>query len=356
MSSLAGRWAILVSVSAVAIALLTLAKLPGAFLLGAMIGSVVLVTWSTPVKVGTAVSATAMALVGCMIGRVITRGTVHMMAQNWLVFAVAVVSVIVAAAAFSDGRWRACASYLERAAVWGAFPGAASVMVFMSEAFGADVRLLVAFMQYMRVAVVAIVASAVARFFGFNATGASGTPLFAPIDWPAFGLALALAACGVLAATRTKIPAGGLMVPFVLTPLVTNLADLHVELPRWLLAIAYIVLGWNIGLRFTHDVVKAAARAFPRVLAGVLALIAVCGALSIALAAVTHVDALTAYLAMSPGGADTAAIIAASAHHRPRLRHGDADRTLHADPAHRTEDRRLGCTPRLTRCHGLQTN
>ena len=35
-------------------------------------------------------------------------------------------------------------------AVWGSSPGAATAMVLMAEAFGADARL-VAFMQYLRV-------------------------------------------------------------------------------------------------------------------------------------------------------------------------------------------------------------
>jgi membrane AbrB-like protein len=43
-----------------------------------------------------------------------------------------------------------------------------------------------------------------------------------------------------------------------------------------------------------------------------VALIGLCALLSWLLARVAHVDALTAYLAMSPGGMDTVAIIAAS--------------------------------------------
>ena len=48
--------------------------------------------------------------------------------------------------------------------VWGSSPGAASAMVVMADAFGADARL-VAFMQYLRVVCVVVVASLIARFW-----------------------------------------------------------------------------------------------------------------------------------------------------------------------------------------------
>ena len=86
---------------------------------------------------------------------------------------------------------------------------------------------------------------------------------------------------------------------------------LTIELPPWLLAISYALVGWSIGLRFTRPILAHAARALPRVLAAILALIAACGGLA-ALLVVAGIDPLTAYLATSPGGADSVAIIAAS--------------------------------------------
>ena len=55
-----------------------------------------------------------------------------------------------------------------------------------------------------------------------------------------------------------------------------------------------------------------AARQLPRIVASILTLIALCGALAYALHVVEGTDPLTAYLATSPGGADSVAIIAAS--------------------------------------------
>jgi hypothetical protein len=57
---------------------------------------------------------------------------------------------------------------------------------------------------------------------------------------------------------------------------------------------------------------RHAARSLPRLAACSAALVAVCGALAALLVVTLHVDPLTAWLAMSPGGADSVAIIAAS--------------------------------------------
>ncbi|NVN12209.1 AbrB family transcriptional regulator, partial [Nguyenibacter vanlangensis] len=87
---------------------------------------------------------------------------------------------------------------------------------------------------------------------------------------------------------------------------------LAIILPPWLLAVAYALVGWSIGLRFTRPILRHAARAAPRVLAAIAALIVLCGGMGWVLARLAGIDPLTAYLATSPGGADSVAIIAAS--------------------------------------------
>ena len=76
----------------------------------------------------------------------------------------------------------------------------------------------------------------------------------------------------------------------------------------------YALVGWSIGLRFTREIVLYAARVFWKIAASTVTLIALCGALAWLLHVTVGIDPLTAYLATSPGGADSVAIIAASAH------------------------------------------
>ena len=79
-----------------------------------------------------------------------------------------------------------------------------------------------------------------------------------------------------------------------------------------LMAGCYAVVGWIIGLRFTREIVVYAARMLPRITTSILMLIIVCGGLAWVLLLALGTDMLTAYLATSPGGADSIAIIAAS--------------------------------------------
>jgi len=92
-----------------------------------------------------------------------------------------------------------------------------------------------------------------------------------------------------------------------------NIAGLvRIDLPGWLLVMSYAVVGWRIGLHFTHDIVRAAARALPRILLSIVLLIGFSALLGLLLAKLGGVDPVTAYLATSPGGMDSVAIIAAS--------------------------------------------
>jgi hypothetical protein len=82
--------------------------------------------------------------------------------------------------------------------------------------------------------------------------------------------------------------------------------------PPALLALAYAIVGWRIGLAFTRETVRAAARALPRIVLAAALLIAFCAGLALVLVRELGIDPATAYLATSPGGLDSVAIIAAS--------------------------------------------
>ena len=171
---------------------------------------------------------------------------------------------------------------------------------------------LVAFMQYLRVACCAVVATAVAGAFGV----ARGTPhpvaWFAPIPFPPLAETLTLAIGGAWLAVKLKLPGGALLLPMALGMAVKLTGMAPIALPPWLLALSYAFAGWGIGMRFTSGVVRHAANVFPRVLAMILTLIAICGGVAGLLVVFAGIDPMTAYLATSPGGADSVAIISVS--------------------------------------------
>jgi membrane AbrB-like protein len=162
-------------------------------------------------------------------------------------------------------------------------------------------------------AFVAIVASAVSSIW----VTAPAAPVpeivwFPAISWLGLAQTLILIVLGSLLAVRLRIPAGPLLVPLVVGVVLQNTGMMEIVLPPWLLAASYALVGWNIGSRFTRPILVHAARALPRVVASILTLIAICGGIAAILVWVADVDPLTAYLATSPGGADSVAIIAAS--------------------------------------------
>jgi uncharacterized protein len=192
------------------------------------------------------------------------------------------------------------------------FPGGATVMVVLSGSFGADMRL-VAVMQYLRVVVAAAAASIVARAAGLSGGAAQSTPWLAPALSLSFAVLVAIILFTGLVVPRlqVRVPAGSLLVPMVVATVLQDVGLLRVELPRLLLVASYIVVGWAVGLRFTRASLARARSSLSQIALSIVALVAACAGIAWALARVAHIDLLTAYLATSPGGADSIAIIAA---------------------------------------------
>jgi hypothetical protein len=303
------QWAMLLVLSAAFVAVLEAVHLPAALLLGPLAAAVVVSTTAGTLSVPIPPFYAAQAVVGCMIARSIPASIVGELLHHWPLFLAGVASVIAASTLL--GWLLARRQVLPgTTAIWGSSPGAATAMVLMSSAYGADARL-VAFMQYLRVVCVAAVASLVARLWGL-APGAAPVAWFPAIAWLPFAETLGLAAAGAIVGRLLRVPAGQLLLPMAFGIVLQGAGWLTVTLPPWLLAASYAVVGWSIGARFTRPILGHVARALPRVLASTLVLIALCGVLAALLVVLAGIDPLTAYLATSPGGADSVAIIAAS--------------------------------------------
>jgi len=308
-SAFARHWAALILGSVACAAAFEWLHLSAALLLGPIAAAIVMAARETRVRVPRTAFIFSQAVIGCMIARSIPLSMLGEIARSWPLFVLSVASVLVVSVlmGWAMARWRLLPG---TTAVWGSFPGAATAMVLMAESFGADVRL-VALMQYLRVLLVGVVASTVARLWApVHVPAATWLPAAAPLDAVALLQTLALAVGGAGIALKLRIPAGAMLLPMFVGVLLQDTGLLRIELPWWLLVACYAVVGWNIGLRFTPQILRHAAALLPRVLAGIVTLIVLCGLLACALAHFAHVDALTAYLATSPGGADTVAIIA----------------------------------------------
>ena len=303
------RWAVLLALSLGLAALFNMLRLPAALLLGPMIAGICVSTLDGSVDLPEPAFGLAQGILGCLIGGMLAKllgtGSGH-----WAVLIAGALSVVV----FSSGLgWLLSRTGLlpGTTALWGMSPGAASAMVVMSEDYGADPRI-VGLMQYMRVVIVALLASTGARLLGATVPPAASVELFGPVHWGAFAATLALAAAGPLLGQRLRLRAGAMLLPMIVAAALARFDILTIELPRWLLALAYAAIGWRVGLRFTGRLLLQAARALPQILLCTFALIALCGGLAVLLVKFAGIDPITAWLATNPGGADTAAIIASS--------------------------------------------
>lgn len=305
------RWLALGLVSAALSAALLALHVPAAVLLGCMLGALVFSTRGVQLAVPHIAFGWGQGLLGCLMAQSLHPAQLGPVLRQWPLFLAGTVLLIAASSAL--GWWLMRRQVMPgTTALWGMAPGAASAMVVMADQCGADVRL-VAFMQYTRVVVVTLVAALVAR-----AAGGHQPMEPAAVQWLAMGapadllVTAALVLGGAWLARRWTLPGGAMVLPLVAAVAVQVVWGLTPGLPPALMALAYAAIGWSVGLRFTRAVLLHAWRALPQVLAAIGLLMGAGMALGAVLVGAAGLDPLSAYLATSPGGADSMAVIAAT--------------------------------------------
>lgn len=305
------RWAVLLVLSAALSFVWGRLGLPASLLLGPMVAGIVFGANGVHLTVPRPPFVAAQGVVGALVSASITSTIAATFSDHWLIF-IAVVGATLLGSAVLGWLISRFGFIAGKTAVYGTSAGAAAAMVIQAEANGADPRI-VAFMQYVRVLLVVMSAALVARFWaGAADVHPPGIRWAAPVDWANLAVVVLLAAVAQQVARLLRVPAWGLLGPMVALSAAHAAGVLSIDLPGWLLAAAYALLGWYIGLSFRRDVLLHAWRVLPVVAGSALCLMALCCVLAWTLTRFAHVDALTAYLATSPGGLDSVAIIAAS--------------------------------------------
>jgi len=305
------RWGTLLLLSGFISALWGAAGLPAGPLFGPMFGGAAFAVNSLSLSVPRWLYLAAQAVIGATVSANITPGIIATLGRDVPLFGIITGAILLGAALLGWVVSR-CGLIPGSTALYGISPGAASPMVLLSEADGADAHL-VAFMQYSRVLLVALAAALVAHLWvGGVGSPALHVPWLSPVHWDNLGIISVLAALSQQAARLLRVQGWALLGPMIFLSALHAGGWLAIDLPPWLLAAAYAQIGLHIGLGFRRDGLLHARRALPVVVGSALLLIAFCGVLAWGLARLTHIDALTAYLATSPGGIDTVAVIAAS--------------------------------------------
>ncbi|MCO5162852.1 MAG: AbrB family transcriptional regulator [Mesorhizobium sp.] len=306
-----GWWALLAGLSIILSVLFEWVDLPAGLLIGPMIAGIVVGVLGARLSLPPLVSRAALAIIGCLIAASLEPALFAALAGDWPILLGATLATLVASGALG-GLIARFGILPGTTAIWGSAPGAASAMVLMADAFGADARL-VAFMQYVRVIMVSVAAALIARLFvDTSGIEAPDVVWFPALEWSAFSTTLLVAAVGLGGAWLARLPAMMFLGPLVVGIVAHAGFGLPLQLPHWLLAVSYVLVGWSIGLRFDRKVLAHAGRSLPQVMLAVLVLIGFCGGVAWVLTKLLGIDPLTAYLATSPGGMDSVAVIAAA--------------------------------------------
>ncbi len=286
---------------------------PAAFLVGSMVCAIAFGLTGVSLALPRPLFLCAQSLIGCAVAQSITAAILVSICRDWAVMLLLVGSSVLAGGLVGWTLMK-CRILPGTTAAWGSTPGAASAMIAMAEAYGADARL-VALMQYLRVLVVVLTASMVSHFLlgaGYTALVPPSEPVFnlAFETWTPVLLMLSVAVIGGFLGQKLHIPAGAMLVPMILGAVLhsSGLADIYQ--PFWMQAGASVLLGWYVGLGFNRTLLISAFRMLPQLLLSTALLIGLCALSAWLLFRFSHTDPLTAYLSTSPGGLDSVILIA----------------------------------------------
>ena len=228
--------------------------LPAALLLGPMIAGIIFSMRGITLQLPRSAFLAAQAILGCMIAQNLTGSILTTLAANWpIVLAILLVTLL--SSAIVGWLLVRYSSLPGNTGAWGSSPGGAAAMVAMAQDYGADIRL-VAFMQYLRVLFVAGAAVLVTRMMlGDNAEAVNQQIVWFPPVSINLLLTILLAVVAGTAGCMLRLPSGTMLIPMLAGAVLQSGQLITIELPEWLLAMAY--MAFPEGPQKVHTVMKS---------------------------------------------------------------------------------------------------
>jgi len=310
------RWVLLVALTAAGTVGLDALDVPSPALFAGLLAAIGLaLAGHAPARVPRPASVAAQAVVGVVIGVLAQVQTLVALAADWLpVLLVSAATLVLSmVAGLLLGRRRGVSRLTGMLALTA---GGASGLVAVSRELGGDDRV-VAVVQYLRVVLVTVSMPLVAAVVygasgdagsaggGFGGAAAAPGAATGPVSAWLAGLLLTAvcAAIGLPLARLLRVPAGGLLGPMTVALVLTLAGATGAARPPGLLVeLAFAVIGWQAGVRFTRESLRLVAGLLPAATALIAAVVVGCAALGAVLARLTGVTPLEAYLATTPGG------------------------------------------------------
>jgi membrane AbrB-like protein len=219
-----------------------------------------------------------------------------------------------------------------RDAVLGMVPGGSSAVVAIADEFKADLRI-VAFMQYLRIALFTASVPLILVFVGAGGGDAFPSPAdslddrfiaelkLVDADDQLLGFAELVALCvlGYVIGRLLRLPAAAFVGPMLLTVGVSLFIKQQFSPSEIFKEYLFVVIGLEIGLRFSREALRHIWRLIPGIVLAIITLaLASCG-ISYLLSRTLDIPFIDAYLAITPADMNAALAAAVSA---------DADLTI----------------------------
>lgn len=292
------------------------AGLPAPHLFAALlVGLVLSLGRVASVQMPTWLYVAAQAITGVVLGTYLSFSALRPIGANWL--AVVAITALTLAVSLALGVLLARRTGLDRpTAALAMIAGGSAGIVATSDDLGADARV-VAFTQYLRLALVVLTAPLLVRYV-LHPAGAYAALGPREIEVESSGVAyffcVAVAVVGAVLALRARIPAGALIGPLVLAAVLTGSGAVHrVTPPEFPRELAFTLIGLHVGMAFTPDVLRRVRTLAPRLFAYVTVLLVASGLLAWGLSAATSINLTDAYLATTPGAINAVLVTAFAA-------------------------------------------
>ncbi|KAA1376596.1 AbrB family transcriptional regulator [Aeromicrobium fastidiosum] len=293
-----------VAAVAVTSTVLSIGGFPSPLLFGGLLGALVFALGSPrEVSLPRWSFVAGQAIIGVTIGAMVDVGTLVDLGGDWpAVIVISVVTLVLSVVAGQALRLHGGVSAVT--ASFSSVAGGASGMTAIAHDLGADDRV-VTVIQYLRVLIV-LLAMPAAVSVVFHPDGGAGlaTAVAAP-RWSVDALAYTALAVvgGVLVGRLLRLPSPALLGALLVAAALAALPVFgDVQVPAWLQGVGYVLIGAQVGLRFTVASLRAIGRMLPTALLVIVFIIGSCAAFGVLLADLTGVSRLDAYLATTPGG------------------------------------------------------
>ena len=300
--------------------------LPMPWMLGSLLAAAaVVLLWAPPYledySFPDELRAGFVALIGVMIGAQVTPDVLRQMAD--LPWTMAGLLLFIAMA--HGGNYlifHRLGGYSRPTAFYAGTPGGLMESIMMGEKAGADIRILMA-QQFLRIIlVISLLPLGLSLWAGFPVGSGGGFAPGAeagPVGPRALLLIAVAAALGLALGRLIRLPAAQLTGPLLLSAAATLTGALDLHLPFWLIAVAQLVIGVTLGLRFKGADAALLRRCGWLSIVSVGYMLAIGAGFAVALHEVTGIDILALFISFAPGGVAEMSVVALSLAISPAL-------------------------------------